>query len=120
MSTSTPDDKLLHTASVLAQFFDNDEDGHPDNLLVVASMRKHKAGIMMFADDREARRLDGDWDGRNLQHLFAEETRPSGAARGEFDATLEELLHSVTQLKGLSRSVRRAARDGDRESHTSS
>ena len=35
----TPDADILHAAGVLAQYLDNDEDGSPDNPLVVEMMR---------------------------------------------------------------------------------
>ncbi len=97
-SRSTPDAKVLHAAHVLAQYLDNDEDGAVDNPKVAAAMRKHKAGVSMFATEREARRLERDFDGYHLIGLYGEETRPGGAERGEFDATLEEVLHAVTQF----------------------
>jgi hypothetical protein len=97
-SESTPDEKVLHAANVLAQYLDNDEDGAPDNERVVAAMKKHKAGIMMFATEAETERLDCDFGDLNLQGLWGEETRPGGAERGQFDATLEEVLHSITQF----------------------
>ena len=105
-SRSTPDAKVLHAASVLAEYLDNDEDGRPDNRRVVQAMREHRAGIMMYATQREAERReiedddedDRDSRDRHLQGLFGEETHPGGAARGRFDATLEEVLHSITQF----------------------
>jgi hypothetical protein len=94
---TTPDKKILHAANVLAQYLDNDADGQPANRLVIEVMRRHRAGVMMCATEREMQRIDigrhvSDevLDKMVLQGLFGEETRPDGASRGEFDATLEE------------------------------
>ncbi|NQU20333.1 MAG: hypothetical protein HQ567_03555 [Candidatus Nealsonbacteria bacterium] len=100
---STPDKKVLHAANVLAQYLDNDADGQPDNRAVIEAMRKHRAAVMMCATEREMQRIDIGrhvpdevLDKMVLQGLFGEETRPGGASRGEFDATLEEVLHLIT------------------------
>lgn len=100
---TTPDKKLAHAVNVLAQYLDNDADGRPDNRLVIDAMREHRAAVMMCASEREMQRMDIGrhvpdevLDKMVLQGLFGEETRPGGASRGEFDATLEEVLHLIT------------------------
>lgn len=100
---TTLDEKVLHAANVLAQYLDNDADGQPDNRLVIEAMRKHRAAVIMCATEREMRRMDIGrhvpdevLDKMTLQGLFGEETRPGGASRGAFDATLEEVLHLIT------------------------
>ena len=103
----TPDSKLQHAANVLAQYLDNDEDGEPDNRLVVTAMQKNKATLVMFATERDASRVIEDMEDAGeegsdilesmiLQDLYGEETHPNGAARGIFDASYEEVLHLVT------------------------
>lgn len=106
-TATTPDHKLLHAASVLAQYIDNDEDGEPDNPRVLEQMRGAGAALVMAASERELeRRFDripgGTADRHVLQALWAEETVPDGARDGVFDATLEEALHLVTHA-GYSR-----------------
>jgi len=98
-----PDEKPLHTAGVLAQYLDNDANGKPDNPLVIAALRKSKGIVFMFDSERAFERIDIHrhipqrvWDEMMTIGLFAQETSPGGAARGEFDATLEEVLHLVT------------------------
>ena len=100
----TPDGKVLHAANVLAQYLDNDADGEPDNQLVHQTMQKNKAGIMMTATARSFERIDLHryiperiWDAMVMQGLYGEETRPGGSRRDRFDATLEEVLHLITQ-----------------------
>jgi hypothetical protein len=100
---NTPDKKVLHAANVLAQYLDNNNDGDPDNKLVVKALRKHKGAIVMFATERASEKIDVHrhipekvWDNMMIVALYGEETHPGGAARGEFDATYEEILHLIT------------------------
>ena len=92
------DAKLLHAANVLAQYLDNDADGVPDNLLVLNALHSHDGAMTMFQTEWEYDH--SDWlDMEELPEyyyfvgLYAEETYPIG----EFDASLEEILHLVTQ-----------------------
>lgn len=102
-TAKVPDDKLLHAAGVLAQYLDNDSDGMPDNPRVIAALRKNKGIVFMFDTARAFEKTDIHryipqrvWNEMITIGLFAEETLPGGAARGQFDATLEEVLHLVT------------------------
>ena len=54
----TPDPKLLHAAGLLAQYLDNDNDGHPDNELVIKAIHKSKGTVLMSATKREAEKID--------------------------------------------------------------
>ena len=94
------DNKVLHCANVLAQYLDNDEDGTPDDPLVIEKMTSRSGSAMlMFANDAEAESFfDTDIDtDMMLQDLYANETLPGGSVPGgRFDATLEEVLHLVT------------------------
>jgi hypothetical protein len=95
LATDTvPDDKLNHAARVLASYLDNNEDGEPDEDVVVEAMQRRDATLVMFGSEREARRVfrSGLLDGLHAQDLYADETAPSGG----FDASLEEVLHLVT------------------------
>jgi hypothetical protein len=102
---NVPDEKLLHAAGVMAQYLDNDEDGIANNPAVVDALADQRAAMVMFADQREERRFDIDEfiahsGSEALQLLYAEETLPGASAGnlfGEFDATLEEVLHLITQ-----------------------
>jgi hypothetical protein len=91
-TNTTGDDKLLHAASVLAEYIDNDEDGKPDNPKIMSAMLEHRGAIVMRKTERErsrGRRPQG-------QGLWDEETLPNGRVQGRFDASLEEVLHMVT------------------------
>lgn len=91
------DDKMLHAASVLAQYLDNDEDGVPDDLAVLEAMTSRGAALVMGKDETEQHAIDrSSLSSGVIQDLWDEETRPGGAERNVFDASLEEVLHLVT------------------------
>ncbi len=89
-------DKVRHVAAVLAEYLDNDEDGVADDPAVVEAMASRQMGMVLFGSEREMERMDGSGIERfgyqYMQGQFAEETKPPG----QFDATIEEVLHLVT------------------------
>ncbi|MDE0960869.1 MAG: hypothetical protein OSB09_08820 [Planctomycetota bacterium] len=93
---AVPTEKVRHVAAVLAEYLDNDEDGVADDPKVVEAMAGRQMGMILFSSEREMERLDRSGINQlgyhHLQGQFAEETKP----RGEFDATIEEVLHLVT------------------------
>ncbi len=95
-TATTPDDKVLHAAAVMAEYLDNDEDGSPDNQRVVDKMVEQNALLVMFADFDELESSgirDSDLGERyRIQDLEGHETKPEGA----FDAALEEVLHLIS------------------------
>lgn len=97
-TASTPDGKMLHAANVMAEYLDNDADGEPDNPRVIEVLRKEKATLIMTLDFSELEGLSFDDlpTDRQFQDLNASETLPDGRESGEFDATLEEVLHLIT------------------------
>jgi len=66
---------VLHVANILAEYLDNDEDGVADNKKVMDALIKGKA---------------------TYRHANDAEVHPNGAAKGLFDASLEEVLHMIT------------------------
>ena len=91
------DDKMLHAAGVLAQYLDNDQDGTPDYPPIVAAMVAQKASLVMGKDEGEMHAIGrSDMPPGVTQGLWDEETRPGGAEHGIFDASIEEVLHLVT------------------------
>ncbi len=91
-----PDDKLLHGATIVYQYKDNDGDGAPDNPLVYSQLVKRKATMVMFLDMAEQEKYPTFYRpveelGLIVQDLQACETN----IPGEFDAALEECLHFV-------------------------
>ena len=74
-TADSSDEIVLHVANVLAEYLDNDEDGVPDNQKVMDALIRSKAAYRHSNDD---------------------EVHPNGAAEGLFDASLEEVLHLIT------------------------
>ena len=97
-TSDVPDDKVLHAAQILAQYLDNDADGTPDNPLVVEKLKETNSAIPLFANEweDETSKIWDDFSDVELNcwiALYADETNP----RYGFDASLEEILHVITQ-----------------------
>jgi pimeloyl-ACP methyl ester carboxylesterase len=94
----TADAAMLHAANVMAQYLDNDEDGQPDNVLVVEHMLEQGATLIMTKDENEIETLfEQITESQALQDLYASEVVIAGADGG-FDATIEEVLHLITHV----------------------
>ena len=108
-SQTTPEDKLTHAAGVLAQYLDNDENGVPDNMLVLSHLVSRNVFIIMPGTEKEMEQLEMDLIAkagyRFGQDLYGEETKPdflvdgkiSAPDGGYYDGALEEILHPITQ-----------------------
>lgn len=97
------DSKLRHAASVLAEYLDNNQDGHADDEAVVEAINDLDGFLYMVADESEEdTELPSDDFEDNLdfgQNLFADEVHPQGSnSNSGFDATLEEVLHLITHV----------------------
>ena len=90
------DEKLLHAANVMAQYLDNNEDAVIDDSLVHAKMIENQAFLVMWKKQRD---LNMNFpSNRHGQDLGNDETHPSfvrNGKSGEFDASLEEVLHLI-------------------------
>ena len=91
-------EKLLHAASIMAEYLDNDEDGLVDNQKVLNKLIDKKVWLLVIEED-----LDFDDAARNppanyhhFQDLYNEEISLINELP-RFDATLEEVLHVITQ-----------------------
>jgi hypothetical protein len=91
---TTGDDKLLHAANILAEYIDNDEDGIPDNPEIIKALIDGQAAVVMTATERE----NTAGPHPRGQGLYDEETIPNAAQHGRFDASLEEILHMVSDV----------------------
>ena len=92
---NTPDIKVRHAATVMAEYLDNDEDGQADNPAVVDALVRRGARLFVFASEADIPEAGSD---ASAQALFNDETLPNGRAGGQFDATLEEVLHLITAV----------------------
>ena len=88
---------MLHAASILAEYLDNDEDGQVDNQKVVDKLIEKNVWLLLVKnenDQDDAERIN--LKNSNYQDLRDEEiTLVNGSPR--FDASLEEVLHLITQ-----------------------
>ena len=108
-SQTTPEDKLSHAAGVLAQYLDNNEDGVPDNTLVLSQLVSRNVFIIMPGTEAEMERMEmepvEEAGYRYGQGLYGEETKPDFLVDGKinapdghyYDGALEEILHPITQ-----------------------
>ena len=95
--SSVEDTKLLHAANVMAQYLDNDEDGTVDDQLVLDKMLENKAFMVMWKNENDLENIEPP-SAREGQDLGNDETHPnfiSNGRMGEFDASLEEVLHII-------------------------
>jgi len=98
-ASGTSTEVMLHAAKVMAQYLDNNEDGIPDNQAIVDYMVTQEATLLMAKNSTDfesaAKKLE---EKDTYQDLLGDEVKPNGAENGEFDATLEEVLHLITHV----------------------
>ena len=106
-TSSVSDAKVLHTANILAEYLDNDENGTVDQPEVLSkllgSSNSEIATMVLFASENEQQSYSNDFDTlmrilERTQNLYADEIFESGSQGDDRDATLEEVLHLVTDL----------------------
>lgn len=85
---------MIHAANVLAEYLDNNEDGIIDDANVHAHLKDKKTFLVLFKDEDEESESGFIWSFQ--QNLFNIEIFPEGSSPGKFDATLEEVLHLIT------------------------
>ena len=104
---SVADIKVLHTANVLAEYLDNDENGSVDQPEVLDKLMGESTGeiatMVLFASETEQESYGESLETLiqvlpRSQNLFADEIFEGGSLGDNRDATLEEVLHLVTDL----------------------
>lgn len=90
------DDSMRHTASILASYLDNNYDGVIDDLSVVKNMRKESATMAVFNKGCGGKMNKNIHKNYKLQCLYQTEIKPN--VFGGDDATIEEVLHIITQF----------------------
>ncbi|MFB0556167.1 MAG: hypothetical protein ACETWQ_22925 [Phycisphaerae bacterium] len=84
-TNTTSDEKILHAASILAEYIDNNEDGIPDNPKILKALIGGQGAIVMRKTEGE-KTMGSRPRG---QDLYDEETIPNAREKGRCDAALE-------------------------------
>ena len=95
------DAKMRHAANVMAEYLDNDEDGQPDNTLVVEALKDNHGFLLVWKNESDLNIFDSLEHADAGQDLGADETIPvwhTNGNQGQFDASLEEVLHLITHI----------------------
>tara|TARA_Y100001978_G_scaffold151115_1_gene136243 strand:- start:96 stop:1451 length:1356 start_codon:yes stop_codon:yes gene_type:complete len=98
-TSGTSDEDIIHAGKIYAEYLDNNRDGTIDDVLVVEKMIESKAVIGMTKDQNETDSLDFSSlseAGYQVQDLNGVETIQNSSELNKFDATLEEVLHLIT------------------------
>ena len=100
---SVADRKIFHAANIMAQYLDNNEDGTPDNPLVVEAILKNHGVLILWKNESDLSQdvFDSLEKEASAQDLGEYETIPnwhSNGKRGPFDTSLEEILHLITHV----------------------
>ena len=89
-------EKLLHAASIMAEYLDNDEDGVVDNQKILDKIINRKVWLLVIEEGLDIDDVPNSLKYHRFQDLYNEEiSLINGSPR--FDATLEEVLHIITQ-----------------------
>ena len=104
---AVPKYKLEHTANVLYQYLDNNEDGIVDNEKVLQSLLQRNGGMIINDTPQSEELIEPKYRhitekyNFNYSRLYTNEIRPAGSrfnqGSDEFDATLEEVLHMISK-----------------------
>lgn len=101
-TATTSDESMLHAANVMAEYLDNNEDGIADNPAVVDQLKSKGATLLMAATEDEIQSLFDKLPASDAyQDLYASEVIVGDSEKitnGEFDATLEEVLHLISHV----------------------
>ena len=95
------DAKMRHAANIMAEYLDNDEDGQPDNPLVVEALKTNHGFLLVWKNESDLNIFDSLDNPDAGQDLGADETIPAWHTNGrvgQFDASLEEVLHLITHI----------------------
>lgn len=93
---SVPKEKLQHVAHVLAEYIDNDEDGTADDPDMLKKMQEGKAAMLVLNNEQDFIDDEKFFQDKWVQGIYSPEIHPTGSKAGAFDATLEEVLHLIT------------------------
>lgn len=101
-TAKTSDAAILHAANVMAEYLDNNEDGIADNPAVVEQLKTQGATLLMGATEDEVQDLfERLPESDAYQDLYVSEVIVGDSEKitnGEFDATIEEVLHLISHV----------------------
>ena len=93
---SIPDNKVLHAAAVAAELLDNDEDGSVDDPLVESQLLSQHVIMPIFSSESSPiEQFFEFFDGCAGAVLFQGEIDPYHTGVWGYDATVEEILHTI-------------------------
>jgi len=96
--------KFNHAVNILREYLDNDGDGKADSKEIVKSLKREKAVLTIFSDedqrekflDRHERKFDKT--GVNIQSLWDTEIITAKDNSTQFDASIEEVFHLISDF----------------------
>lgn len=101
-TAKTSDASILHAANIMAEYLDNNEDGIADNPAVADHLKVKGATLLMGATEDEIQSLFEKLpESDAYQNLYASEVIVGDSENlndGEFDATIEEVLHLISHV----------------------
>ena len=95
------DSQVIHAATVLAELLDNDEDGVVDDTALHNRLLSANATVPMFnAEGSPAEYyMMNHYQGEGIGAvLYSEEVDPSQTGRWGYDATVEEIMHTINMV----------------------
>ena len=99
------DEKVLHVAAVAAELLDNDEDGEVDDPLIRQELIDMKALMPIFTSENSqaANSFFNNYNGDGVSAiLFNNEIDPSQPGHWGYDATVEEVIHTINHVGHVS------------------
>ena len=95
------DEKVLHVAAIAAELLDNNEDGQVDDPLIKQELMNRGALIPILNSEwsQEANSFFNNYDGDGVSAvLFNNEIDPNNPGRWGYDATVEEVIHTINHV----------------------
>ena len=95
------DIKVLHAAAVAAELLDNNEDGIVDDSLIQTRLQNEQAFTPIFSHEgsNAENLLFNNYQGNGVSAvLYNNEIDPTQTGRWGYDATLEEIIHTINHI----------------------
>ena len=101
-TSGVKNEKFDHAVNVLREYLDNDGNGKADSKKLVRTLRRQKAAMTIFKNENELEQFQEKHEdkvekiGANLQDLYDDEIITAADKSREFDATIEEVFHLIS------------------------